>query len=318
MNEIFRQGQGDLPLSREKLIREIPGLVSSYMTRSIPLLNGMVRRGEGKQVIGSVEGRPEDEQLLIDSAGEHMLSDIVRNSGLPIVILGEHNEYDYSNNGKPRAYAAIDSFDNTSQFKRGLDTSPYTVVSFYDQKGNPIAGAVGDIKDQRVYFAVNGQTFIRDFVSGEIKPICRSERRTIRDDNLTLATYLGSNEYSLKFFDTFRDLVADMPPKAVIYAGGGAFIYGLLASGAVDAYVMFDEPRSEIDPGLTLALAAGCTVVSVNPDGSFEDYRFDPKHNKEEVPLFIAACTPELRDEIIAYYLQGKQKQQEQRPMNTV
>lgn len=295
-------------LSRERLALMANKVLATYAVRSVEVLGDMVRRGQGRQVLGSVPQRPEDEQLGIDAIGENILGRVVEEERLPCFILGEHNKYRFVNASEetPHIVLATDPFDNSSQFKRGLDTSPYAVTGAYHPDGKPIGAVVADIKDERVYVAVGGQTYVRDLRTDETTPIRRSERKTIMDDNATLATYLGSNEYSLPFFRNFGKLIESMPSKAVLYGGGGAYIYGLFASGAVDAYVMFKEPRTEIDPGLPLALAAGCTAASVNPDGSFEDYRFDPNRHDESVPLFIAACTPELRDEIIQYYVRAQ------------
>lgn len=152
----------------------------------------------------------------------------------------------------------------------------------------------------------------------ERRKIMRSERTTLTDRESTLASFLGENEYSLEFFRDFKTLVKNMHRKGYLYPGGGAFIYGLLASGAIDAYVMRNEPLSEIIPGLPLALAAGCTVVAVNEDGTYQEFKFNPNALKENhklysegsVPLFIAAATPEIRDEIIKSYMDEKGKRE--------
>ena len=85
-------------------------------------------------------------------------------------------------------------------------------------------------------------------------------------------------------------------------------IYAYLASGKVDAYVMFDEPRCEIDPGFPIAKAGGCEIVTVEKDGSFQDYEFIPGKQFQRVPLLIAAATPELRDQLINYYVNSINK----------
>ena len=69
------------------------------------------------------------------------------------------------------------------------------------------------------------------------------------------------------------------------------------------AYIMFNEPRSEIDPGFHIAKAAGCSVVSVDSDGKYRDYEFLPGRQHDKVNLLIAASTPQLRDELIKYYV---------------
>ena len=112
-----------------------------------------------------------------------------------------------------------------------------------------------------------------------------------------------SSQYSSKFLDIFEDLIRNFHPKALFYPQGGSFIYAYLASGLVNAYVMFDEPRSEIDPGFPIAKKAGCSIVSVDSDGTYKDYEFVPGKQHDKVDLLIATATPELRDELIKYYV---------------
>lgn len=303
---------GEEPLSRAELAARANRVLALFAARSIQVLGAMVRRGEGRHVLGAVPERPEDEQLGIDAIGENILGRVVEELRLPCLILGEHNQFRYVNASQetPHVILPTDPFDNSSEYKRGLDTPPYAVTAAYHTNGEPIGAVVADLRTEIVYVAAERQTYRKDLRTSEMVKIEKSERSTLLVDDATLATYLGSNEYSVRFWEIFSEMIKEMPPKAKLYAGGGAFIYGLLAAGAVDAYVMFDEPRTEIDPGLPLALAAGCTVVSVNPDGSFEEYRFDPNQHREgRIPLFIAACTPKIRDQIIKYYLKYRSQQ---------
>jgi len=98
-----------------------------------------------------------------------------------------------------------------------------------------------------------------------------------------------SSQYSSKFLDIFGELVRGLHPKALLYPQGGSFIYAYLASGLVNAYVMFDKPRSEIDPGFPMAKKVGCPVVSVDSDGRYHDYQFIPGKQHDKVDLLIAA-----------------------------
>ena len=314
--EFGRPGSEQEP-TREQLVGEAGKVLLSYAQKAIPLLRDMVRKGEGKQVLGSVPGRLEDEQLSIDADGEHILTNVIREEKVsPAFVFGEHNDYPLGN-GESRLFFTIDSFDNTSQYKRGLDTPPYTVVGAYDKDGNRLGAVIGDIKDRKAYVNINGENFLWDLESGERKKITKSERTTTTDAQITIATYLGSNEYSKEFLRFFGPMIEGMAPKGVLYGGGGSYIYGLMAAGAVDAYVMFNEPYSEIFTGLPIALAAGCTAVSVNLEtGQIEELKFEPEKIKANpeiykngtVPLYIAAATPEIRDEIIRYYMEGKRE----------
>lgn len=301
---------------KEQLAEKVNTVLLSYAKNAIIALNPPVRKGESKQVIASVPGRPEDEQLAIDSFGEHILTGLIRDNQVPAFVFGEHNDYNLGN-GETQVFFVIDSFDNTSQYKRGLDTSVYTVVSAYDKDGNAFGTVIGDIKDEKAYVSINGENFLLDIRTGEKKQISKSTKTTIKDPQITIATYDGSNEYSMPFDQFFSQMKKDMAPKGVKYGGGGSYIYGLMASGAVDAYVMFNEPYSEIFTGLPVALAAGCTAVSVDLEtGQVTELKFEPERMKQNpelykngtVPLFIAAVTPELRNEIIKYYFEGKKE----------
>lgn len=300
----------ELPTTREALVNRTYEVLIEYGDMAVTVLHDMVRKGEGRHVLGSVPGRPEDEQLQIDTAGENILVNLARDNNLPSFIMGEHNHYRPINipESGPYVVLPIDSFDNSKEYKLGLDdTTAYTVVGAYHPDGEPIGAVVGNIFLKRLYFSLGNETFVRDLESGETKRIIpRLEKPDARQANCVVATYLGSNVYSVPFVERFLGLIKDMHPKGKLHEGGGAYIYALLATGAVDAYVMLGEPRTEIDPGLPLALATGCTVVSVNPDGSFENYRFDPNHHDDHVPFFIASRTPALRDNIIQHYLQSQ------------
>ncbi|MBI2031652.1 MAG: hypothetical protein HYT08_03490 [Candidatus Levybacteria bacterium] len=302
------------PLSRREITVRTRRVINDYARESIKALYPTVRRGEGKVIIGSVPGRPEDDQLGIDSYGEDLLANLIRDIQLPAIVLGEHNPPTFTEFGQPQVIIPIDAFDNSSEYMRGLDTPVYTVVSAYSLDGKPIAGAVCNIRDRKAFIAHDGGVYELDTeMPDHYSQVFASRRTTLKDDKATIASYLGSKEYSLKFFKHFGKMIEDMPPKARLYAGGGAFIYGLLANGSVDAYVMFDEPYSEIFPGFTLARSAKCTVVSVNPDGSYEEIKLTPEFYENpqlyvegKVPFFIAAATPEIRDEIIDYYMKAR------------
>ena len=66
---------------------------------------------------------------------------------------------------------------------------------------------------------------------------------------------------------------------------------------------MFDEPRSEIDPGYPIAKRAGCEVLIVDSDGNWRDYEFLPGCQHDKVPLLLAVNGERLRNQIIAYYV---------------
>ncbi len=305
------------PLSPSEVRKRTRGIFSDYAQRANLILHPMVEKGEGKNVLGSVPGRPDDEQYQIDAMGEAILINFVRDATLPALVFGEHNIYDHSD-GKPQVIFAIDSYDNSTEYSMGLDTPVYSVLGAYNPDGSPIGAVILDIRGQKAYVSIKKVNHIIDLSSigrppQEIEPLPMIN--SIQDDRLTIATYLGSNDYSLKFVDNFRDLVENMPKKSRIYPNGGSFIYAFLATGAVDSYIMFDEPNSEILPGLPIALAAGCVASSVDlVSGGVEEYKkFNTDFIKNPegytdgaVDLFIVARSLQLRDEIVEYYLKGR------------
>lgn len=296
-------------LSQEELVNRVNTVIKAYGEQAVSLLRPKVRRGEGKQVVAAVQGRLEDQELGIDKIGEPILADLIQKEGLSAFVFGEHKNYVFSDGGSPEAYFFIDPFDNSSPYRAGLDIPVYTVVSAFTPTGDPIGAVIGDIKNNTLYLNRGRRNYFVDLESGEIREMKRSNRTSLKDPDATLATYFGSNEYSIPFLRKFMPLIGDMNPKGILYPWGGAYIYGLLADGAVDVYLMFNEPHSEIIPGLPFALDAGCEVMAINPDGTSESYRVNPRSLKRRpndykeggVRLLAVTATPELRDEVISH-----------------
>lgn len=308
----------DIPTREEDIADAVNNILASYFKTAIPTLRDMVRRDEGKQKIAPVEGRPEDLQRGIDSQGEAILAGLIREKKLPSLIIGEHATFAPlgEEGGEPDVYFAVDPFDNTTQYTRGLfDTEFFSVVGAYDKNLDPIAGFVGNIKDRQAVVAVAGAIFISDLESEkpEERRVEKSKRRSIKEDGFTFASFTGDAEYDLSYSENFIDIIKNAAPGSFHDGGGGAYVYGMLAAGMLDAYIMINEPRGEIDPGLPLAQIAGCTILSVNPEtGEFEDYKFDPKKHKENIPFLVAACTRELAEEIVKIYLETKKQKREE------
>jgi len=301
-------------LSRREIVTRTNTVLAEYGKLSLERIRPLVRAGEAKQVVAFVRNRPGEAQHLIDSVGENLLADEIRKIGLPARVIGENNDnFPLGADIEPRVVFAIDPFDNTSPYVRGHDTPAYTVVGAYDSKGAPIGGVIVDIMGNRIYASENGKNTVTDVETGVTKDLARSQRTDITDENISIASFVGEKEYSLPFFDAFRPMFEAMHNKGMLYPGGGAFIYALLASGAADAYVMMNEPRSEIDPGLPILLAAGGKAESINLEtGKATPYKFDASlTDSDSVPLFIAYSQPEIRDAIVAAYLKGKAEAEE-------
>lgn len=294
-----------MELISPSLSKKIRRVLEEYFIQTTAKVKKYSERGFGKRVLGKVKGRPEDEKISIDRIGEEILEKLLERHKLPALVFSEHGVL---GNRKPEIFGALDPFDGSKLFQRGFEHMWYTVLSFYQLDGTPISCGIADILNEKVYFNASKENYLISLRDGNRKRIFPPLEKK-REENLVLASYLMSSEYSTQFIKFYRDFVEKMNSKALLYPNGGSCIYAYLAAGKVDAYVMFGEPRSEIDPGFPIAKAAGCQVVSVEKDGSFQNYEFIPGRQSERVHLLIAAGSAELRDQLISHYrnkLDGK------------
>ncbi|MCH8741880.1 hypothetical protein IH779_03180 [Patescibacteria group bacterium] len=282
--------------------KKIENLLIDYLTATTKEVREKAKRGDGRQIVGEVINRPEDVEIGIDRVGEEILEKLIKKNNINAIVFSEPEGRDIKNGDYLDIYGSIDPFDGSMLFLRGFEHNWYTVLSFYDKKRNPICCGTADILNEKFYFSGKEGNYMFDMKTGQKKEIFPATEKKLSEP-IVLASYVMSSQYSSKFLDIFRDLLKDMHPKALLYPQGGSFIYSYLASGLVNAYVMFDEPRSEIDPGFPIAKKAGCSVVSVNSDGSYKDYEFFPGKQHDKIDLLIAATTSELRDELIKYYV---------------
>ncbi|MBU0476843.1 hypothetical protein KKB68_02465 [Patescibacteria group bacterium] len=282
--------------------QKIKKILIEYLTEATKEIRERAFKGEGREILGEVINRPEDVEIGIDRVGEDILEKLVKKHDLKATIFSEPEGRDIENGESPNFYGSIDPFDGSVLFLKGFEHNWYTVLSFFDKERNPICCGVSDILNEKFYLTGEDGNYSLDIRTGEKKKISPSLKTKLTEP-IVLASYVMSSQYSAKFLDIFGDLLKNMHPKALLYPQGGSFIYAYLASGLIDAYVMFDEPRSEIDPGYPIARAAGCQVVSVDKEGNYKDYQFIPGRQHDKVDLLIVATNPELRDELIKYYL---------------
>lgn len=280
--------------------QNVKNLLIEYLTETTKEVKKRAADGEGRQILGEVINRPEDIEIGIDRVGEEILEKLLKKYDIKATIFSEPEARDIENGD--HLYGSIDPFDGSALFLKGFEHNWYTVLSFYDKEKNPVATGIADIINEKFYIMDEGGNYLLDTKTGGRKKISPSARKKLTEP-VVLASYLMKSIYSAKFFDIFGDLIKGIHVKGLLYPQGGSFIYAYLASGLVDAYIMFDEPRSEIDPGFPIAKKAGCSIVSVNSDGSYKDYQFIPGRQHDKVDLLIAAATPQLRNELIKYYV---------------
>jgi len=282
--------------------QKIKNLLIDYLTETTKEVNKRAVVGQGREILGPVINRPEDIEIGIDRVGEEVLEKLLKKYELNATVFSEPDGRDIKVGGEPEFFGSIDPFDGSVLYLRGFEHNWYTVLSFFDKEKNPICCGVSDILNEKFYISDDSENYVLDLKTGKKSKIIPSQKRKLIEP-IVLASYLMSSQYSTKFLEIFGDLIGNMHSKALVYPQGGSFIYAFLASGLVDAYVMFNEPRSEIDPGFMIAKKAGCSVVTIDVDGSYKDYEFVPGRQHDKVDLLIASSTPELRDELINYYI---------------
>ncbi|HUV81374.1 MAG TPA: inositol monophosphatase family protein [Patescibacteria group bacterium] len=283
--------------------KKIKNLLVEYLTQVTEEVKRIASGGKGREILGEVINRPEDIEIGIDRVGEKILEKLVKKYELKATIFSEPDGRDIKTNGEnPEIYGSIDPFDGSVLYLRGFQHNWYSVLSFFDKKKNPICCGVSDILNEKFYLSDEEGNYVLDLKTGRKNKIMPSKNKSLKKP-IVLASYIMSSQYSTKFLDIFGDLLKEMHSKALLYPQGGSFIYAFLAAGLVDAYVMFDEPRSEIDPGFSIAKKAGCPVVTIDTDGSYKDYEFLPGRQHDKVDLLIAAANAKIRDELIKYYL---------------
>lgn len=281
--------------------QELKNLLVEYLIETTKEVKKIAAGEGGRQVLGETINRPEDLEIGIDRVGEDILEKLLKKHKIKATIFSEPENRDIKNGGE--VYGSVDPFDGSMLYLRGFEHSWYTALSFFDKDRNPICCGIADIINEKYYITEEEGNYLISMKTGERKKIQPAVRKKLTEP-IVLSSYIMSSQYSPKFLDIFGDLVRNMHPKGLFYPHGGSYIYAFLASGLIDAYIMFNEPRSEVDPGFPIAKKAGCQVVSVDSDGKYQDYQFLPGRQHDKVDLLIAVSNPEIRDQLIKHYVE--------------
>jgi fructose-1,6-bisphosphatase/inositol monophosphatase family enzyme len=292
--------------------KKINDLLLEYLTKTSKEIKKKTLKGEGRKIMGEVINRPEDLEIEIDQVGEKVLENLLKKYKIRAVVFSEGGKIIKSSD-EPDFYGALDPFDGSVLYLKGFEHNWYSALSFYDKERKPIVSGVVDILNDNFYLAQRNKNYFLEIKENKRKKVFPQKTNKPKD-SLVLASYLMSSRYSSKLIDFFGDFIKRLPPKVLLYPQGGPFIYAYLAKGLVDAYLMFDEPRSEIDPGFPFAKFAGSQIISVKPNGSYQDYEFIPGKQNEKVELLIATSNPKLRDQLIKHYVKEYEKRRAFRP----
>ncbi len=284
----------------------VPEAIAYAVTDVVHLTERFRAEGRGREALGAVPGRPESEDVEIglDRACQEVIEGWLARTGAPIEVHSEHGVSRVGPAGAAPDYlVAVDPFDGSGLYARGVPAEWWSVVSAFEAGSlAPVAGAAADVLRREVYAAGPDGVTVRP-LDGDAPANVKPNPRRALDNDAVLALYLMSPVYRSHWTDrgaAFMDMLARRFPGCLLWPNGGSCIYPWIARGIVDAYVSFDEPVSEIDPGLAFAHFAGYPVFDVRNDGTLEPHAFVPSRMAERTPLLITACTEDLAQELAA------------------
>lgn len=282
-------------MSTEQLL----GLTERYLRKVGETVSILAKEKKGGEAKGAVAGRPvtEDVEIGVDRKCDEVFKDLLQSSRLSIQVFSEHGSY-FCGKGSPRYYCAIDPFDGSGLYRRGFEFEWYSVLTFFDLQCEPLAGGAIDILNKKIYLADCSKSRCFLLENREQRIVLSRRRKKIIDNTTWIAAYVMVSDYYLPLMRVFEKLWKKFP-NFRLWPNGGAGIYHQIAAGKVHAYIMPNEPCSEIDPGLSFAKAADFPVVSVKQDGSYESYQFMPGRQEDRVDFFITASTDELVQTIL-------------------
>lgn len=286
--------------------------VDGYLRQLAEEVPRLREGGKGRDVLGPVAGRTETEDVEIglDRFSEDLLEEWLQKAGADVDLVSEHSRRRIGGDGPAAHLITCDPFDGSGHFMRGLPAEWWGVLTVWEPSGagpEPIMAGAIDINRRELYMAERSTVTVETLATGEVQQVEPSNAEALSDNSI-IAAYLMSPQYITHWTTRSARLLARMErdyPRSRLWTDGGACSYPWLARGLTQAYVMYDEPRTEIDPGLGFAKASGVRVFSVAESGDLTDYRFEPERSSERVPWLIAACTQALAEDIVQAVIHG-------------
>lgn len=277
--------------------------LEDYLREVAAVVNRQARAAQGRAALGTVPGRAasEDEEIELDRTCDLLLDRHCERAGLSAEVRSEHGVRRVG--GRAPAYTiAIDPFDGSGLFRRGLPAEWWSVLSVFPHGGaEPVAGGAVDVLRQEIYLAGDRGVTLVSLDTSQRRTLEAPERMAALSDRTVLAAYLMDPAYLLDWTTQGARLLQRLVsthPSARVWPNGGSCIYAWLARGLVHGYVMFGEPRSEIDPGIAFARAAGLILAEARPGGGLVPYAYQPEKTAERVGCFIAAVSEPLARDI--------------------
>lgn len=308
--DLFKKREPEIRWSIKDRTREV---VLDFVFGATPILSTMVDMGIGREIVGGVLGREEEDmEIGIDSTAEDIerkiLSRSAKKNNLSLSVFSEHNHFSLGETSE--VVAALDPFDNSTQYEKRLDTPPYTAIGFFDMHGNPIAAATVNLVNRHIAINLEGKNYeYNPNIKRLIELPAPRKVESIHDPEFVFVTYSGKYKYTGPFNRNFERLDNERHSDSLRDGIAGAHLGSKIASGAIKAYIMFIEPVSELIEYLAFIESADYIAASVNPDGTYTEYRFNPefylenpdRYNSDRIPFLIVANSRPLLHEVISY-----------------
>jgi len=253
--------------------------------------------GIGKDVMGPVLGRPEyeDLEIAIDSVCDRIFVESLSGLGVTIKLYSEHGSQ-LIGKGDPAYIVTVDPLDGSGLYRRNIPAEWWTVASYFDSEEEVLGAVAVDIIRKELYIADSKNVWMSGIDKENPQEIRSSDKVNV-DNDLTLAAYLMDPVYLQDWIPKTTNMLSKYPGIR-IWPNGGSCIYPWMSRGLIDVYLMFNEPRSEIDPGIGFARTSGIGLFEVTESGSVIPYKFLQNSQAERVPIFLAASTQSLAQKV--------------------
>ena len=269
-----------------------------FLTETTEKIKELEKKDFGRNVVGGVKGKPDDEEIGIDIIGEKILKKKLAEYNISAQVFSEHYNIDSTN---PDVFIVIDPFDGSSIYKHGLPHMWYVALGIFDKNHNPVFAGVSEIMANRIYFTRPDGSYVKFLYNDDEKKLVPNFNKTKID---SISAYIMKQRRLLGFHAKFKEFLSSLGPKALIYPNGGPGIFPYVAGGNIDAYIVDDETRLEIDSGFFIAQNAGCLINEITKDG-LVPYKFIPGKQQQRVNLLITP-NKEIQDQIVKYLKIGR------------
>ena len=280
------------------------GYLDKYLRHLIIEVPKLDSSGFGRNTIGAVPGRQETEDVEIglDKYSEDLLETFIEKSQCNVKLYSEHSTRIIGDIDQSDYLITCDPFDGSGHYMRGVPSEWWSVLTVWDPGSmKPIWAGAADINRKELYFADSQGVKLETLSDDQSRSVTASNQTKISGDSI-IAAYLMSPEYIRYWTSKSSKLLQSLEenhPTLRMWTDGGACSYPWLARGITNAYMMFNEPRTEIDPGLGFAWASGVKVYAVSDSGELNEYVFDPQKSSGRVPWLIAACNKDFATDLV-------------------